>query len=101
MMPGEPLEDFEEGASDLVTKSEAMALYCLPAGTVAVCAVVEERANPHHPSWKPMILYSRAEVRARAHKRYGGLAGLQQERRKRMDRKFAREMERASEVFKR
>merc|ERR1712003_40126 len=29
-----PLEDFEEGASELISKKEAMTLYCLPEGSM-------------------------------------------------------------------
>jgi hypothetical protein len=32
------LEDFEVGASSLVSKEEAMQTYCLPEGTMAVCS---------------------------------------------------------------
>ena len=35
------LEDFEVGASPFVTQTEATQQYCLPAGTLAVCTVVE------------------------------------------------------------
>ena len=33
------LEAFEEGASDLVPKTEAKKMYCLPEGSLAVCKV--------------------------------------------------------------
>merc|ERR1719163_2733600 len=35
------LEDFEVGASEYVTRDEAMRKYCLPPGTLAVCATTE------------------------------------------------------------
>ena len=35
-------EAFEEGASPWVSKAEAKKMYCLPEGTLAVCAVVEK-----------------------------------------------------------
>ncbi|KAL3926159.1 MAG: hypothetical protein SGARI_005695, partial [Bacillariaceae sp.] len=69
------MEQFEEGASDWVTKREATTIYCLPEGTLAVCEF-EERDNPHNAKWKPMKLFRRQEIRERAHKRYGGLDGL-------------------------
>ena len=94
-----PIEQFEEGASEWVTKKEAMNMYCLPEGTLAVCEV-EERENPHNKLWKPMKLYRRSEIRAWAHKRYGGLDGLVAERNMRRERKFARDMEAAKDIFK-
>lgn len=94
-----PIEQFEEGASEWVTKKEAMNVYCLPEGTLAVCEV-EERENPHNKLWKPMKLYRRSEIRERAHKRYGGVDGLIAERTKRRERKFAKDMEAAKNIFK-
>merc|ERR1712106_900543 len=41
------LGEFEVGATELVSKKEAKEMYCLPDGTLAVCAVVE-KDNPHH-----------------------------------------------------
>ena len=94
-----PIEQFEEGASEWVTKKEAMNTYCLPEGTLAVCEV-EERENPHNKLWKPMKLYRRSEIRAWAHKRYGGIDGLVAERNMRRERKFAKDMEAATDIFK-
>jgi DNA-repair protein complementing XP-A cells len=94
-----PLEDFEEGASEWVTKKEAMTMYCLPEGTMAVCAY-EEKQNPRNPLFKPMKLYKRSEIRYRAHKRHGGLDGLIKERNKRRKRKLDKEMEEARDIFK-
>lgn len=94
----EDLEEFEVGASEWITKTEAMKMYCVPEGTLAVCHV-EEKENPHHKSWKPMKLYRRSEVRERAHNRYGGMEGLQAERNKRQKQKFARDVEMAKSIF--
>jgi len=93
------LEDFEVGASDWITKSEAMKMYCVPQGTLAVCQV-EEKPNPRNASWKPMKLYFRSEVRERARKRFGGLEGLVEERNKRRQNQLERDMARARSVFK-
>jgi DNA-repair protein complementing XP-A cells len=93
------IEPFEEGASEFVTKREAMNIYCLPVGTLNVCHV-EERDNPHNPKWKPMKLYGRSEVRRRAHERYGGMDGLIAERTKRRQRKLHKDMEEAQNIFK-
>ena len=93
------LEDFEIGASEWITKSEAMKMYCVPQGTLAVCQV-EERPNPHHASWKPMKLYLRAEVRQRARKRFGGLEGLVEERNKRRQKQLEKDMAKARNIFK-
>ncbi|VEU43174.1 unnamed protein product [Pseudo-nitzschia multistriata] len=95
----EPLEDFEEGASQWVTKTEAMNTYCLPEGTMAVCSY-EEKQNPRNPSFKPMKLYKRSEIRYRAHKRHGGVEGLVKEREKRRKRKLEKDMEAARDIFK-
>eukprot|EP00536_Pseudo-nitzschia_multiseries_P003709 jgi/Psemu1/302126/fgenesh1_kg.58_\ len=95
----EPLEEFEEGASEWVTKTEAMNMYCLPEGSMAVCSY-EEKPNPRNPSFKPMKLYRRSEIRYRAHKRHGGLEGLVKERNKRRQRKLDKDLEAARDIFK-
>lgn len=94
-----PIEAFEEGASEWVTKKEAMSAYCLPEGTLAVCEC-KEQENPHHKSWAPMKLYRRSELRRRAHARFGGLEGLAAERNLRSERKFMKDFGGAKNVFK-
>lgn len=93
------LEDFEVGASEFVTKKEASTVYCLPEGTLAVCQFVE-RENPHRKGWTPMKLYVRAEIRRRARERFGGLDGLQHERRRREETRFLRDLEKTKDVFR-
>jgi len=95
----EDLEDFEYGASELVTKKEAKKMYCLPEGTLAVCTVVE-KDNPHHKGWSKMKLYKRSELRSRARKRFGGKEGLIAERKKREEERFRNDMEKTKDVFK-
>ena len=92
------LEDFEVDASPWVSKKEAMKMYCLPEGTLAVCSY-EERANPHHKGWTPMKLYARAEIRRRARDRWGGLQGLVEERKRREEKKFRKDFDKAKDVF--
>ena len=92
------LEDFEVGASEWVTKKEAISKYCLPEGTLAVCKYTEKE-NPHHKGWKPMKLYSRAEVRRRARERFGGLEELKAERRRREEKRFSNDLEKTKNVF--
>ena len=96
---GLPIEPFEEGASEWVTKKEAMSTYCLSEGTLAVLQV-EERENPHNKLWKPMKLYRRTDVRQWAHKRWNGLRGLQAERERRQTKKFEKDMKDADDIFK-
>ena len=93
------LEDFEVGASEFVTKDEAMRKYCLPQGTLAVCSYTE-KANPRNKSWTPMRLYKRSEIRRRARERFGGLEGLVEERRKRDKKRFANDMAETKDIFK-
>jgi hypothetical protein len=93
------LEDFEEGASEFVSKKDAMKVYCLPEGTLAVCEH-EEKQNPRHKGWNAMKLYKRAEIRRRARERYGGLQGLIEERQKREEKRFMKDMERTKDLFK-
>jgi hypothetical protein len=94
-----PLEQFEEGASEYVNKTEAMKVYCLPEGTLAVCSYVEKQ-NPKHKQWVPMKLYLRSEIRRRAHERWGGIEGLMAERQRRETKQFQRDMEKTKDVFK-
>lgn len=93
------LEAFEEGASEFVTKKEAKKMYCLPEGTLQVCAVVE-KDNPRHSGWSKMKLYNRSEIRRRARKRFGGKEGLIAERRKREDERFRSDIEKTKDIFK-
>lgn len=96
---GLPIEEFEEGASKWVTRHDALNVYCLPTGTLAVLRV-EERENPHNKSWAPMKLYRRSEVRCRAHERWGGLEGLRKERERRREAKLAKDLMEANNIFK-
>jgi hypothetical protein len=92
-------EEFEMGASEFVTKKEAMKMYCLPEGTLAVCAF-SEKQNPHHKGWTPMKLFNRSEIRRRARKRFGGIEGLIAERQMREDKRFQKDLERTKDVFR-
>jgi hypothetical protein len=95
----EESEEFEMGASEFVTKKEAMKMYCLPEGTLAVCAF-SEKANPHHKGWTPMKLFNRSEIRRRARERFGGIEGLIAERQMREDKRFQKDLERTKDVFR-
>jgi hypothetical protein len=92
-------EEFEMGASEFVTKKEAMKMYCLPEGTLAVCAF-SEKENPHHKGWTPMKLFNRSEIRRRARERFGGIEGLIAERQMREDKRFQKDLERTKDVFR-
>jgi XPA protein C-terminus len=93
------LEDFEVNASKFVTRKEAREMYCLPDGTLAVCTFTEKE-NPHGKRLKPMKLFERAEIRRRARERFGGLAGLIEERDRRKNKKFQNALESTKNIFK-
>jgi hypothetical protein len=93
------LEAFEEGASKYVTKKEAMKMYLLPEGTLAICKY-EERPNPHHNKFQPMKLYDRAEVRRLSRERFGGLQGLIEERKRREEKRYQKDLEATKNLFK-
>lgn len=92
------LEEFEVGASKHVTKKEAMKMYLLPEGTLAICQFVE-KPNPHHKGWQPMKLYDRAEVRRLSRERFGGLQGVIEERRRRQEKRFRKDLEETKNLF--
>jgi hypothetical protein len=92
------LEEFEVGASKWVTKKEAMKVYLLPAGTLTICKYTE-KPNPHHKSWLPMKLYDRSEVRRFSRERFGGLAALIEERKKRQDKRFQKDLDETKDLF--
>lgn len=94
-----PLEDFEIDASPYVTATEAMKKYCLPQGTLDVCSFIE-KDNPRNSKFSKMKLYMRTEIRKRARERWGGLEGLQQERRRREQNKFQKDLDDVKHVFK-
>jgi len=93
------LEDFERGASDLISKTEAKKMYCLPEGTLDVCKYVE-KPNPRHKAWTPMKLYYRAELRQKARKRFESKEGLIEERRRRRENQLKKDMEKVKDIFK-
>ena len=93
------LEEFEVGASKHVTKKEAMKMYLLPEGTLAVCKF-EEKQNPHNKKFQPMKLYDRAEIRRRSRERFGGLQGLIEERKRRQDKRFQKDLEETKDLFR-
>ncbi|KAL7443273.1 hypothetical protein ACHAXM_008829 [Skeletonema potamos] len=93
----ESLEDFERDASAYISQTEAQRAYCLPKGTIDVLSYIE-RDNPHQRGWSKMKLYSRAEVRRRARKRYGGKTGLILEREKRKKKKYEKELKEVKEM---
>ena len=93
------LEDFEVGASDFVTKTEAMKMYCLPEGTLAVCKFIEKQ-NPRHKGWNAMKLYYRNEIRKRSRERHGGMEGLIRERNERAHKRFKKDLEKTKDVFR-
>jgi hypothetical protein len=87
------------GVSEWVTKKEAMNMYCLPEGTLAVCEC-KEQDNPHNKSWAPMKLFRRVEIRQRAHARYGGPDGLAKEKSRRSERQFFKEFGEVKNLFR-
>lgn len=56
------LEDFELNASSHISQTEAQSTYCIPKGTLAVCAYIE-KDNPHKRGWSKVKLYVRSEMR--------------------------------------
>mmetsp|Transcript_20767 Transcript_20767/g.29609 ORF Transcript_20767/g.29609 Transcript_20767/m.29609 type:complete len:184 (+) Transcript_20767:354-905(+) len=94
----EILESFEIGAAPMITKKEAMSIYCLPEGTLAVCQCVEKE-NPHRKGWSAMKLYHRSEIRRRARERHGGMDGLIAERKRREMKRCKATMEKAKDIF--
>lgn len=93
------LEEFEVGASKYVTKKEAMKMYLLPEGTLAVCKY-EEKTNPHNKKFQPMKLYDRAEIRRRSRERFGGLQGLIEERKRREEKRFQKDLDETKDLFR-
>ena len=93
------LEEFEVGASKYVTKKEAMKMYLLPEGTLAVCKF-EEKPNPHNQRFQPMKLYDRDEIRRLSRERFGGLQGVIEERKRRQDKRFQKDLEETKDLFR-
>jgi len=91
-------EDFELNASQYISQTDAQRLYCVPKGTLDVCAYIE-KDNPHNKGFAKMKLYFRKEVRKRAHKRFGGKQGLILEREKRRKKRSAKDLEESKNIF--
>ena len=94
----EELEDFEVNASPYVTKKEAMKMYLLSEGTLAVCKYMEKE-NPHCKKWTCMKLYDRMEIRRRSHKQWCGIQGLIKERIKRQEKRFQNDLHKTKNLF--
>ena len=92
------LEEFELNAPPYITQTEAQKSYCLPLGTLAVCTYIE-KDNPHKRGWSKMKLYARQEVRRRARQRFGGKAGLIQERESRKRKRLEKDLAEIKDVF--
>lgn len=92
------LEDFEIDASPFVSKQEAMKKYCIPQGTLDVCDYVE-KDNPRNAKFSKMKLYHRKEIRERSRKRFEGLQGLIEERRKRELKRFQKDFDDVNDIF--
>jgi hypothetical protein len=85
----------------LITRKEAMERYCLPASTVDHCCnVVKTKSNPFNDKFQIMKLYSRKEIRKWSYQRYGGRAGLQQERANRQQKLLAAQLDKAKQAFR-
>lgn len=93
------LEEFEVGASKYVTRKEAMKIYLLPEGTLAICKF-EEKPNPRNNKFQPMKLYDRAEIRRLSRERFGGLEGVIEERRKRQEKRFQKDLDETKDLFR-
>jgi len=93
------LEDFEQCASEYVSKREAKEKYCLPEGTLAICSFIEKE-NPFRKGFTNMKLYKRSEIRTLSRKRFGGLEGLIAEREKRERKRYVRDLEDTKNIFK-
>ena len=93
------LENFELGASESVSKREATEVYCLPKGTLAICKFVEKK-NPYNTGFTSMKLYNRTDIRRLARERFGGLEGLVAERRKREEKRLAKDLQVTKDIFK-
>jgi len=92
------LEDFELDCSPYISQTEAQRTYCVPKGTLEVCAYIE-KDNPRNRGFSKMKLYDRGEVRQRARKRFGGKAGLTEERDRRRKKRFEKDLEEVKDVF--
>lgn len=93
------LEDFEIDASPYVSLSQVKSVYCLPQGTIDVLEVAQTKPNPRSKSFAPLKLYHRHEVRKRAHKRWNGVQGLQQERQARANKKLKQDLKVTKNLF--
>jgi len=92
------LEDFELNASSRISQTEAQRTYCIPKGTLEVCAYIE-KDNPGKRGFSKMKLYVRSEMRRRGRKRFGGKEGLIAEREARKRKRFEKDLKATKDVF--
>lgn len=98
-------ESFQQ--RDKITKTEAKEVYCLPEGTLAVCAYEEKiptkynKFNKNNNKKKNCVmkLYSKKEIEQRSYQRWGGLEGLLKERQRRAQKQLLKDLEDTKDIF--
>lgn len=98
-------ESFQQ--RDKITKTEAKEVYCLPEGTLAVCAYEEKipmkynKFNKNNNKKKNCVmkLYSKREIEQRSYQRWGGLEGLLKERQRRAQKQLLKDLEDTKDIF--
>lgn len=93
-----PCKSAREEEYGLLSKGEATAEYCLQEGTIKVMPCLERR-NPRHGKFTAMKLYCRKQLRAKAHERWGGQEGLEEELERRRRRKYEAALGKTADVF--
>lgn len=76
---------------DLITKTEASTMYLLPSSTFSMLRH-SPKVNVQHPSWAPIQLYLRKQVKDAAILRFGSEENLNNELRIRGERRFQKQM---------
>ena len=89
-----------DDAYDLVNATDAARTYLLPQATLKMLPAVE-RTNPRRPTWRPMRLHLRRQLKEYADRRWGDAAGLEAERRQRDARHLAAADKKAEGFFRR
>ncbi len=72
--------------------------FLLPDDTISLFKSVD-KPNPKNSMWRPMKLYLRKHAREKAYARFGGAEGLAQEKEKREQLKFSKQLKEAAEMF--
>lgn len=82
----------------LISRTEGTASFLVPEDSIRTLKYMTKE-NPHHPGWTPMKLYLRKHILQLSLERFGSLAALDLEKKKRDAAKFERNLHKTDDIL--